>query len=212
MLGFFALQLDKTNISSAITTTFTTDIGITKNIVNNGNQLLFAAIVIFEIPSNMILARVGAPVWLTFECFAWGLVATFQAFINNKASFYATRFLLGLFEAGYLAGSLVVIGTFYTKKEMALRMTVLYTANYLAAGTSSLIAAGIFKLDGASGLRDWQVFLSQLCFPTARNAPKWMLTRFFYNSGCSLSMASSPLPLPSPSSSSYPGHPRGRAH
>ena len=157
MLGFFALQLDKTNISSAMTTTFVDDLGITNNIVNNGNQLLLAAIVIFEIPSNMVLSKVGAPVWLTIECFSWGMVATFQAFINNKASFYATRFLVGLFEAGYLAGSLVVIGTFYTKKEMALRMTVMYTANYVAAGTSSLIAAGIFKLDHAAGLRDWQV-------------------------------------------------------
>ncbi|RGP64271.1 hypothetical protein FSPOR_8091 [Fusarium sporotrichioides] len=156
MLGFFALQLDKTNHSSAITTTFVKDIGITNNIVNNGNQLLLAAIVIFEIPSNMMLAKFGAPTWLTSQCFSWGLVATFQAFINNKASFYATRFLLGLFEAGYLAGALVVIGMFYTKEEIALRMTVLYTANYVAAGTSSLIAAGIFNLDGHSGLEDWQ--------------------------------------------------------
>ncbi|KAF5233999.1 hypothetical protein FANTH_12353 [Fusarium anthophilum] len=156
MLGFFALQLDKTNLSSAITTTFIKDIGITNDIVNNGNQLLLAAIVIFEIPSNMMLSKLGAPVWLTLECFSWGMVATFQAFMNSKSSYYATRFLLGLFEAGYLAGSLVVIGMFYTKKEMALRMTVLYTANYLAAGTSSLIAAGIFNLDGAAGLKDWQ--------------------------------------------------------
>ncbi|KAF6826128.1 major facilitator superfamily transporter [Colletotrichum plurivorum] len=141
MLGFFALQLDKTNISSAITTDFTKDIGITNNIVNSGNQLSLAAIVMFEIPSNMILSRLGAPLWLTIECFSWGMVATFQAFIINKSSFYATRFLLGTFEAGYLAGSLVVIGMFYTKTEVAMRMTVLYTANYLAAGTSTLIAA-----------------------------------------------------------------------
>src|SRR5262245_51489887 len=121
MLGFFALQLDKTNISSALTSSFTDDIGITNNIVNNGIQLQLASIVAFEIPSNMILSRVGAPIWLTFECFAWGMVATFQAFIRNKSSFYATRFLLGTFEAGYLAGSLLVIGTFYTKRETALR-------------------------------------------------------------------------------------------
>ncbi|KAH6994672.1 major facilitator superfamily domain-containing protein [Fusarium venenatum] len=183
MLGFFALQLDKTNISSAITTTFVKDIGITNNIVNNGNQLLLAAIVIFEIPSNMMLAKFGAPTWLTFQCFSWGLVATFQAFINNKTSFYATRFLLGLFEAGYLAGALVVIGMFYTKQEIALRMTVLYTANYVAAGTSSLIAAGIFNLDGASGLEGWQwlflidgiftVFISFSFLFLLPRAPSW---------------------------------------
>lgn len=157
MLGFFALQLDKTNISSAITTGFTEELGISNNIVNSGNQLQFAAIVIFEIPSNMILSKFGASRWLSFECFSWGMIATFQAFMTNKASFYGTRFLLGTFEAGYLAGSLVVIGSFYTKTEVAMRMTILYTSNYLAAGTSSLIAAGIFKLDGVAGLHDWQV-------------------------------------------------------
>ncbi|KAH9226493.1 hypothetical protein K456DRAFT_1754832 [Colletotrichum gloeosporioides 23] len=156
MLGFFALQLDKTNISSAITTDFIHDIEITNNIVNSGNQLSLAAIVIFEIPFNMILSRLGAPLWLTIECLAWGLVATFQAFITNKASFFATRFLLGTFEAGYLAGSIVVIGMFYTKTEVAMRMTALYTANYLAAGTSTLIAAGVFKMDRLGGFHDWQ--------------------------------------------------------
>ncbi|KAF5535390.1 nicotinamide mononucleotide permease [Fusarium mexicanum] len=149
MLTFFALQLDKTNLSSAMTTTFIKDIGIINDIVNNGNQLLLAVTVIFEIPSNMMLSKLGAPVCLTLECFSWGMVATFQAFVNNKSCYYATRFLLGLFEAGYLAGSLFVIGMFYTKKETALRMTVLYTANYLAAG--------IFNLDDAAGLKDWQV-------------------------------------------------------
>ncbi|KAF5988743.1 nicotinamide mononucleotide permease [Fusarium bulbicola] len=129
-----------------MTTTFIKDIGITNDIVNNGNQLLLAAIVIFKIPSNMMLSKLGAP-------------------------------------AGYLAGSLVVIGVFYTKKEMAPRMTVLYTANYLAAGTSSLIATGIFNLDGATGLKDWQwlflidgmftvlVALSFLFFPP--RSPSW---------------------------------------
>lgn len=91
MLGFFALQLDKTNITSAITTDFIHDIEITNNIVNSGDQLSLAAIVIFEIPSNMILSRLGAPLWLTIECLAWGLVAIFQAFITNQASFFATR-------------------------------------------------------------------------------------------------------------------------
>ncbi|KAF5518471.1 putative transporter [Colletotrichum aenigma] len=165
MLGFFALQLDKTNITSAITTDFIHDIEITNNIVNSGDQLSLAAIVIFEIPSNMILSRLGAPLWLTIECLAWGLVAIFQAFITNQASFFATRFLLGTFEAGYLAGSPVVIGMFYTKTEVAMRMTALYTAYYLAAGTSTLIAAGVFKMDRLGGFHDWQwLFVIDGCF------------------------------------------------
>lgn len=156
-LGLFALQLDKGNISNALTSTITEDLGISTNTVNAGSQVTLASIVAFEIPFNMILSRVGPQRWLTFEAFAWGMVALFQGWIKNKADFFVTRFLLGMFEAGYLPGSMTVMSTFYTRSEMAMRMTVLYIGNYCAAGVSSLIAAGVFELDGVRGLAGWRV-------------------------------------------------------
>lgn len=158
-LGLFALQMDKGNISNALTSTFTEDLGISTDDVNNGNQLQLAAIVVFEIPFNVVLSKVGGQVLLTSQSLAWGLVALFQAFITNKSSFYGTRFLLGAFEAGYLPGAMVVMSSFYTRSEIAMRMTILYSGNYLAAGVSSLVAAGVFELAGVRGLAGWQVCL-----------------------------------------------------
>lgn len=157
ILGLFALQLNAGNIGNALTDTFVEDLGIHRDEVNSGNQLQIAAIVIWEIPCNMIMSRIGPSKWLTFEAFSWGMVGLFQAFIKNKAGYFATRFLLGTFEAGYLPGAMTLLSDYYTRSEIALRTTVLYTGNYFAQAFGSLIAAGVFNLAGARGLSGWQV-------------------------------------------------------
>src|SRR6478609_1566659 len=157
MLGLFALQLDRGNVGYAMTTSFTDDLGITKDIVNYGNQLMLAAVVIFEIPFNMVLSRIGPALWLIIQILAWGTIATAQAAVHNKSGFYATRFLLGMWEAGYLAASLTILASFYTRKEMAMRVTLVYIGNYFSAGMGGLIAGAIFHIPESTGLKPWQV-------------------------------------------------------
>lgn len=156
MLGLFALQLDKGNIAYAATTSFAKDIGITPDKIRYGNQLMLAAIVIFEVPFNMILSRLGAPRWLVIQIFTWGTIATAQTALSNQTGFYATRFLLGMWEAGYLAAALTILASYYTRKEMAMRVTLVYVGNYLSSGVGGFIAAGIFAIPEHSGLKVWQ--------------------------------------------------------
>ncbi|KAF5557378.1 nicotinamide mononucleotide permease [Fusarium phyllophilum] len=77
VLGFYALQPDRSNISNALTDTP-------------------------EIPSNMILQKLGAPIWLTGQVLIWGTIALTQAWVTNVHSFFATRFRLGFCEAGFI--------------------------------------------------------------------------------------------------------------
>src|SRR6478736_1171806 len=156
MLGLFALQLDRGNVGYAMTTSFTEDLGINNDNVNTGNQLMLAAVVIFEIPFNMVLSRIGPALWLIIQILAWGTIATAQAAVHNKSGFYATRFLLGMWEAGYLAAALTIIASFYTRKEMALRATLVYVGNYCSAGVSGLISGLIFRIPEHHGLKKWQ--------------------------------------------------------
>ncbi|KAH7140214.1 alternative sulfate transporter [Dactylonectria estremocensis] len=154
--GFFVLQLDRSNIGNALTDTIMTDLGITSDDVNLGSQLMSIGIVVAEIPSNLILQRLGAPVWLTFQMFVWGLIALTQAWCRDIHSFYATRFLLGLFEGGYIPGAQYMLALFYTRKELALRTAVFYFGNYSATATGSLIAAGVLQMAGINGLSGWR--------------------------------------------------------
>lgn len=103
-LGFFCLQLDRDNIANALTDNFLKDVGITQNEFNVGQQMLSLGIVLFEIPSNMILYRVGPAKWLTLQLFLFGTVATFQAFQKGYGPYIATRLLLGITESGFIPG------------------------------------------------------------------------------------------------------------
>jgi predicted MFS family arabinose efflux permease len=103
-LAFFSLQMDRGNISAVLTSTITKDLNITTNQINIGTQLLSAGIVLSEIPSNIIMQRLGPRVWLSGQLFAWGLVATFQAFVQSYPAYLVTRILLGFCEGGFIPG------------------------------------------------------------------------------------------------------------
>ncbi|OLN87608.1 putative transporter C1002.16c-like protein 26 [Colletotrichum chlorophyti] len=154
-LGFFCLQLDRGNIANAITDTFMEDVGITQFQFNVGQQLLSLGIVLFEIPSNMILYKVGPGKWLTLQLFLFGLVSTFQAFQSNYGSYLATRFLLGVTESGYIPGGLWTLSTWYTRKETAKRVMVFFFGNQLGQASAKLIAYGILHMKGVAGYPGW---------------------------------------------------------
>lgn len=96
--------MDRGNISAVLTSSITKDLNITTNQINIGSQLLSAGIVLSEIPSNIIMQRIGPRVWLSGQLFAWGLVATFQAFVTSFPAYLVTRILLGLCEGGFIPG------------------------------------------------------------------------------------------------------------
>ncbi|KAI2602734.1 MFS general substrate transporter [Hypoxylon sp. NC1633] len=155
-LAFFALQMDRGNISNALTSTVTQDLHVDTNQINVGNSLLSAGIVLLEIPSNILLQRVGPQRWLSCQIVAWGLVATFQSFMTNYGSYLATRLLLGLCEAGFIPGSLYTMSTWYKKSESSLRISIFFLGNLLALATSSLIGAGIISMGDRYGIAGWR--------------------------------------------------------
>jgi len=154
-LGFFCLQLDRGNISNAITDDFMKDVGITQDEFNVGQQMLSLGIVLFEIPSNMILYRVGPGKWLTLQLFLFGTVSTFQAFQNSYSSFIATRFLLGITESGFIPGGLWTLSTWYTRRESAKRIMFFYFGNQFGQASSKLLAFGILHMRGVGGKAGW---------------------------------------------------------
>jgi predicted MFS family arabinose efflux permease len=154
-LGFFCLQLDRGNISNALTDGFMEDVGVTQNEFNIGQQMLSLGIVLFEIPSNMILYRVGPGKWLTLQLFLFGTVSTFQAFQNSYGSFIASRFLLGMTESGFIPGGLWTLSTWYTRKETAKRVMFFYFGNQFGQASSKLLAYGILHMRGVGGKAGW---------------------------------------------------------
>lgn len=156
MFAFFALQLDRANAGNALTDGFLVDIGVSQDTFNVGQQLLNTGIIILEIPSNLVLYRVGPKVWLSGQIFAWGLVAIFQCFQHGKGAFLATRMLLGMMESGFIPGGLYTLSLWYKGPELSKRFALYFMGNGLATAAGGLIAYGILHMRGVAGLAGWQ--------------------------------------------------------
>jgi hypothetical protein len=146
---------DRGNISNALTDRFFADLGISQDQFNVGQQMLSLGIVLFEIPSNMILYRIGPGRWLTLQLFLFGIVSTFQGFQSHYGSFIATRLLLGITESGFIPGGLWTLSTWYTRTETAKRVMFFYFGNQFGQASSKLLAYGILHMRGVGGKAGW---------------------------------------------------------
>lgn len=113
---------------------------------------------VMQIPSNMVLTRVRPSIYLPIWTLIWSGVAAATAAVNNFSQLVAVRLLLGVAEAPFFPGVYYLLSCWYTKKELGLRMAILYSGLVVATAFSGLIAAGVFsQLDDARGIAGWRV-------------------------------------------------------
>ncbi|HTD68734.1 MAG TPA: MFS transporter [Candidatus Limnocylindria bacterium] len=121
-----------------------------------GAGLFFIGYFIFELPSNLILQRVGARVWIARIMILWGFVSMTMMFMKSVPMFYTMRFLLGAAEAGFFPGVILYLTYWYPAKERA-RTVALFALGGVAAGVvGSPISGALLELDGMGGLAGWQ--------------------------------------------------------
>lgn len=156
VLMFVFLQFDRTSLGNALTDNFAKAAHIKQKDINVGQTLFTLGMVLFEIPSNILIKRVGAHRWLPLLMFAWGIITFSQMFIKSRPAYFATRFLLATFEAGFIPGAAFYLGQFYTRKEMALRYALLWASNSIAGALAGVLALGLLSLRGQGGLHGWQ--------------------------------------------------------
>ncbi|KAH7139561.1 major facilitator superfamily domain-containing protein [Dendryphion nanum] len=118
--------------------------------------VFFITYFIFEIPSNIVLRKFGAANWLSFLCFAWGVVTLGAGFAKKWTDIVVCRLLLGLFEAGFFPGCVYLISCWYTRYEVQKRLAVFYSINIFANGFGSILAFGCMQLQGKAGYLGWR--------------------------------------------------------
>lgn len=154
------MAIDRTNVSGVLTSTFLHDTGMTRDQANTGVSLLWFGIVLLEIPSNMVLHRIGPHYWIPAQVITWGLIEVLQLFVTNASGWYAARLFLGLAESGFIPGGLYTLSRWYTQDELAKRTTVFFFGPAISSAFGSLISAGCLRLEGQGGLKGWQwIFL-----------------------------------------------------
>lgn len=157
LLVCFALAcIDRYNIGMA-QLRMRHDLGFTDLVYGLGAGMFFVGYVLFELPSNLLLARIGVRKTLLRIMVCWGLTSAATLFVRTPAQFYAARFLLGVFEAGFFPGILLYLTYWYPPTRLA-RVSAYFLSAGAVAGlvTSPLSAWIIVHLDGLHGWRGWQ--------------------------------------------------------
>lgn len=142
-IGFAALQMNEA-------------LGFSEAAYGLGAGIFFLGYTLFEIPSNVILARVGARIWIARIMMTWGLVSAGMMFVNSVPTFYVLRFLLGLAEAGFFPGVIFYLTRWVPTRERARTIAAFMTATLVAGIVGGPLSGALLTLHGAAGLAGWQ--------------------------------------------------------
>ena len=170
-VGFASLQMNR-------------ELGLTESVFGLGAGLFFLGYSLFEVPSNLILARVGARRWIARIMISWGVVAMAMVAVRGALSFFALRFILGLAEAGFFPGVILYLTFWFPAREQARAVALLHDRDRARRRHRRSDLRRIARTARSVGLSGWQwLFILEglarvdsrhdgisLCFPTV---PKW---------------------------------------
>lgn len=153
LLYFFAF-LDRVNVGFAALT-LNADIGLSAAAYGLGAGIFFIGYVVFEVPSNVILARVGARIWIARIMISWGLLSASMAFVTGPVSFCVLRFLLGVAEAGFFPGIIYYLSVWFPAAHRARILGAFLVALPLSAVLGAPLSTALLDIEGV-GLAGWQ--------------------------------------------------------
>jgi MFS transporter, ACS family, tartrate transporter len=152
---FLAAFLDRVNVSFAALT-MNRDLGLSTSAYAFGAGIFFLTYFVFEIPSNLLLERFGARLWIARIMFTWGILSAANAFVAGATSLYVVRALLGAAEAGFFPGIIFYLTLWFPEVYRARIVGRFMTALPLATVIGSPVSGALLGLDGVGGLAGWQ--------------------------------------------------------
>jgi len=154
-LAYCIAYIDRSNISFAALT-MNKDLGFSAYIYGWGAGIFFFSYFLFEIPSNLILEKVGARIWIARIMITWGIISGLTAFVTGTTSFLIVRFLLGAAEAGFFPGMILYFTYWFPSEYRGRVISTLFIAQPVANALASIASAAILEMDGMLGLKGWQ--------------------------------------------------------
>ncbi|CAO3589591.1 unnamed protein product [Absidia cylindrospora] len=147
--------LDRVNIGNAKLAGIQQDLHVSDDAYNWALSIFFIGYIIFEIPSNLMLKKIGPNKWIPLVMIAWGVTMCAMAAMTNTAGLLASRFFLGITEAGLFPGAIYYLSLWFTRQEQASRVAIFFSCATVAGAFGGVLAYGIMQL-GGKGLTGWQ--------------------------------------------------------
>lgn len=155
MLLYLVCFLDRANVGFAALS-MNQALGLTPEMFGLGGGVFFIGYIAFQVPSNLMILRVGARRWIARVVVAWGIVSMASAFVVGPWSFYAMRLLLGVAEAGFFPGTLLYLNLWFPVRQRAVAIAAFMAAAPLSSAVGSPISGALMELPRIAGLANWQ--------------------------------------------------------
>lgn len=155
IVSYLVAYIDRTNVAFAALT-MNKDLAISSYVYGLGAGIFFVGYALFEVPSNMILERVGARRWIARIMITWSIISALMAFTAGPTSFLVLRFLLGVAEAGFFPGIIFYLSTWYPSRYRGRVISALFLAVPVSNALASVISGAILGMDGVLGMKGWQ--------------------------------------------------------
>jgi len=155
MLLYFVAFIDRVNIGLAALT-MNKYLGFSPSVFGFGAGIFFWGYFLFEVPSNVVLDKVGARLWIARVMITWGLVSGAMAFVQGQTSFFVLRFLLGAAEAGFFPGIILYLSYWFPARQRATVTALFMAAAPLSTIIGSPLSTALLEMHGLLGLKGWQ--------------------------------------------------------
>jgi ACS family tartrate transporter-like MFS transporter len=154
-LLYIVAWLDRVNVGFAALQ-MNADLKFSSAVFGFGSGIFFLGYCLFEVPSNIILDRVGARLWISRIMITWGLISVAMIFVKTPNGFYLLRFLLGAAEAGFFPGIVYYLGLWYPAARQARAIATFMAAVPVTGVIGGPLSAVLLDLNGVHGLAGWQ--------------------------------------------------------
>jgi MFS transporter, ACS family, tartrate transporter len=165
ILSYVLAYIDRINVSFA-GLTMRGDLDISASTFGFAVGMFYWGYFIFEVPSNVILEKVGARIWIARIMITWGILAGLTALVTGSTSFAIVRFLLGVAEAGFFPGIILYFTYWFPSRHHARIVSGFLVGLPVAVAIGAPISTGLLGLDGLFGLKGWQVMYIAEAIPT----------------------------------------------
>ena len=155
VVSYLVAYIDRTNVAFAALT-MNKDVGLSPFVYGLGAGIFFIGYALFEVPSNMVLERVGARRWIARIMLTWGIISAMMALTVGPASFLTLRFLLGVAEAGFFPGIIFYLSHWFPAAYRARVISTLFVAVPVSNAVASALSGAIMEMQGVLGLHGWQ--------------------------------------------------------
>ncbi|HTI38470.1 MAG TPA: MFS transporter [Vicinamibacterales bacterium] len=154
-LLYLVAYLDRVNVGLAALQ-MNAALGFSARVYGFGAGIFFVSYVLFEVPSNLVLERVGVRVWIARIMITWGLVSAAMVFVRDARSFFVLRFALGAAEAGFFPGIILYLTRWFPAPDRARAVALFMTATALAGVIGGPLSGALLTMNGVWGLQGWQ--------------------------------------------------------